>query len=127
MSSEMLGIALRRSRVVAAAVAFGGTVCAVTAAKPASAAWGAAPKPPAPLPGSALDPRSAHSDAYMKQALSGVLKHGMPSKENIKYRDGHCLAYDRATRNPRWVSPCPSQDSTELLLSSNCQSLLRCG
>jgi hypothetical protein len=101
----MLGSAvLRRRRVVAAAVAFGGAACAATVAKPASAAWGAAPKPPAPLPGSAPDARSAPSDAYMKQALSGVLKHGMPSKENVKYRDGHCLAYDRATRNPRWVS-----------------------
>ena len=50
----------------------------------------------------------------MKQAVDGVLKHGMPSKENIKYRDGHCLAYDRATRNPRWVSracrPLPLSD-----------------
>lgn len=104
MLGSVLRHARRRGRVVAA-VALAGCSGACTAAvsEPAHAAWGSAPKPPVP-DGSAPDPRSTHPDAFMKQALAGILKHGMPSKENIKYRDGYCLAYDRATRNPRWVS-----------------------
>ena len=103
----MLGSMVRR-RCVAAALAVGSAASAAALAKPSvvAASWGApASKPPTPPPsGSGPDPRNAHSTVYMKQAVDGVLKHGMPSKENIKYRDGHCLAYDRATRNPRWVS-----------------------
>jgi hypothetical protein len=110
----MLGSVVRRRisrmRVAAVATCFGSAACAATVAKPSAAAWGGggAAKPPgdgsAPRAPAPTSPRSTHSDVYMKQALGGVLKHGMPSKENIKYRDGHCLAYDRATRNPRWVS-----------------------
>ena len=89
---EMLGSAVGRRMAAAAAALVSGGVGAAAVATPAAAAG-----PPGP------DPRNTHYQAYVKQALSGVLKHGMPSKDNIKYRDGNCLAYDRATRNPRWV------------------------
>ena len=103
---------ISRMRLAAVASCFGGAACASTVAKPSSAAWGggdAAKPAQGGTSAVAGSPRSAHSDVYMKQALGGVLKHGMPSKENIKYRDGHCLAYDRATRNPRWVSTIESR------------------
>jgi hypothetical protein len=101
---EMLGSAVGRRMAAAAAALVSGGVGAAAVATPAAAAG-----PPGP------DPRNTHYQAYVKQALSGVLKHGMPSKDNIKYRDGHCLAYDRATRNPRWVR---QQNSAALSLQA---------
>eukprot|EP01048_Picozoa_sp_COSAG05_P011048 COSAG05_NODE_1015_length_6188_cov_162.395139_2_plen_318_part_00 len=42
-------------------------------------------------------------EPYVRAAAATVLKWGLPSKDNLKYRDGYCLAYDRRMRNPAWV------------------------
>ena len=92
----ILPAAARRRLATAAAAAGCAAAAAGTLCQPAHLAGRAAPAPGAP------DPRNTHFEPYMKAALSGVLKHGMPSKDNVKYRDGHCLSFDRMTRNPRW-------------------------
>jgi endonuclease G len=51
----------------------------------------------------ASDHRAPAFEPYVRAASATVLKYGLPSKDNLKYRDGYCLAYDRRTRNPAWV------------------------
>jgi hypothetical protein len=57
---------------------------------------------------------------YVRAAMSTVLKYGHPSKDNLKYRDGYVLAYDRRTRNPHWVGEHLTKSKLALRAAKRC-------